>query len=601
MGRSFSVLALALLLVGVCAVDEASDCDVTCELSRLRESQQLEEQHPDRILATSLVEQSDQEEFEFPRFAAPIDHRTFNKIRGSISQPATRLVRDGEPDRVVAMLGDKDTDTEFRECPVAVCNAAQQKKCQADDKDAVCCFTSKTCCPAGHTCLTSNPPTCVKEDPLSASRCAEGQCAGDWKCPHKGVETCCPGGNSCCPEGYECTADNPPRCLRITNPKKLAYRTEAFLDIARDRKLKERMKREAEFEKRLKDKIESAKINKKIELEKERLPKDNPKANGPPNESSVGGAASPVKGSKSTHISAKLLGKDGHPKPVFIRLRISKDYCLAAKNHEVKEGALITLFKCDGSGSQTWKFHSDKTVRPAGNDQLCLTTGVGGMKDGSKVTLQKCDSTKKPAGQRWKYSDKEYSLLSEEDSQFVLTLNGGVVENNGVVFMFKQEDPNPSQQFTVAEIAWKFDIPPVVHIQSSTKKELCAGVSSADAKNGLALTLQKCGAKEATQLFRFYPDGTVRFARNPRYCLDLKNGDLNVGANIQLFICNPKSQNQKFVYTLKDKLILFAAKPSFGLSVWQNNLAVGGEIRLAQAAPGQQAQMFERPSVESNN
>jgi len=106
------------------------------------------------------------------------------------------------------------------ECPRALC--AVGHKCPL--ADGVCCQTTKTCCPAGTSCLASNPTVCVPDPEDASMRCAEQLCNRGMSCPIAGVGTCCTGGNMCCPLNYKCKNTIPPSCQRIISKEELKLR-----------------------------------------------------------------------------------------------------------------------------------------------------------------------------------------------------------------------------------------------------------------------------------------------------------------------------------------------------------------------------------------
>lgn len=110
-------------------------------------------------------------------------------------------------------------DTVNRECPQKLCKKTDF--CAFDG--GVCCGAAvstgrRFCCPSGHTCLTTDPPTCVKDRFDDENRCAEEECAEGFHCPHQGVGSCCLGGTVCCPSGTQCRATKPITCEKFLNP-----------------------------------------------------------------------------------------------------------------------------------------------------------------------------------------------------------------------------------------------------------------------------------------------------------------------------------------------------------------------------------------------
>jgi len=182
-----------------------------------RETQaEAQERYPKSFAASPLLSGSEAEQL-LDRRAHEVSGFSFREVEGPaaagrrglfISPTAVRPNHRVNRGAILAAI--------TRECPQALCTRTQG--CPFDG--GICCASDGggTCCPAGPTCLPTNPATCVTDRSDEATRCAEAMCTPGFHCPHQGIATCCLGGNLCCPHSTRCRATKPPSCERILNP-----------------------------------------------------------------------------------------------------------------------------------------------------------------------------------------------------------------------------------------------------------------------------------------------------------------------------------------------------------------------------------------------
>lgn len=147
-------------------------------------------------------------------------HSASIRHRGGEGEEARRRVR----------LSSSDDE---RECPPAACPAFAR----CPHEDGQCCRSRRHCCPKGHTCLATNPPSCVLDPPLQRAACFSKTCKAGFRCPHKGVRECCKGGESCCPVGYRCGGSGGDQeCVRMTAAERAADLQEQAADYVKEKK-----------------------------------------------------------------------------------------------------------------------------------------------------------------------------------------------------------------------------------------------------------------------------------------------------------------------------------------------------------------------------
>jgi len=145
-----------------------------------------------------LIEPAANGDLDFDRAATPASALSL-KLGDTAEKMMERMLPQGAVEKV------------NRECPAKLCTRSDA--CPFDG--GVCCRSAKFCCPAGHACLTTFPPTCVKEADGEENRCAEDECSPGYHCPYKDVGMCCLDGQSCCPANMQCRATTPSTCEKV--------------------------------------------------------------------------------------------------------------------------------------------------------------------------------------------------------------------------------------------------------------------------------------------------------------------------------------------------------------------------------------------------
>ena len=237
--------------------------------------------------------------------------------------------------------------------------------------------------------------------------------------------------------------------------------------------------------------------------------------------------------SADTELSQKkhvLMDKAAEPRA--LRFRLSEDFCMVGRPGV---GERVFMRKCDGKIAQDWKLFPDNTVRLAQDSHFCLQTN-GAVGEGGDVSIGRCEISGPKKNQLFKKLD-DHTIRYMSNSKYCAGLAPGHLQAGGRIHLYQCEGVNKANTgWTAANSQTPSGAPKTVVIRQSLIRRLC--ITAPTRSFGAGLIINYCDGS-GDQDFKFYIDGSIRLASDPRFCVENFQNNKANGNRIILNACAP--------------------------------------------------------------
>ncbi|KAJ6540064.1 ricin B lectin domain-containing protein [Mycena vulgaris] len=276
-------------------------------------------------------------------------------------------------------------------------------------------------------------------------------------------------------------------------------------------------------------------------------------------------------------VSAFLLasGVWGHPTPEHPTPRqapISNQYIHLTDNFEMclavapffdgdGNGAAVVIEHCitGGNSRQNWTV-SGSTLQVL--DNMCLDVTGGATANGTPLQIWEC--TAGDANQQWTLSGNSIQW-SEESS--CLDLTNGNTTNNNVIQTWSCTD-GPNQQ-------WTLTTGPSEPITPSVSSTTC--LTAPTNANGGEVVVEPCDGS-TSQLWTVIDETFVVYGN---MCLGVTNGNTASGTKLQIWDCTPGDANQQLFFFPSDQVIIWANE-DMCVDLTDGSLTNGNQVQMTK-------------------
>lgn len=233
---------------------------------------------------------------------------------------------------------------------------------------------------------------------------------------------------------------------------------------------------------------------------------------------------------------AKKKAYHASKKEHLLRMKYADDYCLNLRHGRRVPGTPVNLWKCNPkSHAQRWKLYGDGTVRLGLDHRWCVSLKSDTAGKGDRLRLERCVLNRT---QLWKrITDGSIRFLARPD--YAITVHKGVVANGQHLEMGKRVHASPDQEWVIAPVSSRPRYAPARYLALRDRflRDNCMNLRRTSMTDGATVNVMRC-RKGHGQLWRYDTrDKTVRLARRPGYCLELKGNVRSAGQPVQLAMC----------------------------------------------------------------
>lgn len=220
-------------------------------------------------------------------------------------------------------------------------------------------------------------------------------------------------------------------------------------------------------------------------------------------------------------------------------------------------------------GAMPWRWFRDGSFRPARDLSMCATLEAGsGQGPAQDVVLAVCGAGGPAPNQRWSWNRDGVISAQSSPSAAVLDVAGANFTFGAEVHAWPLSPGSSSQLFARAPARARPFVPDRVLIQSAATEDACL-VPATTRGDTRAAVLSTCGKYRAPrQAFRFYPDSTVRWSGDLRYCLTAPSATAGMPLAVQA--CVGPSPGQRWSFDNRTGLLTLArpaGQPDGGAAV----------------------------------
>ncbi|MCB0574039.1 MAG: ricin-type beta-trefoil lectin domain protein [Saprospiraceae bacterium] len=257
-----------------------------------------------------------------------------------------------------------------------------------------------------------------------------------------------------------------------------------------------------------------------------------------------------------------------------IRMEKYPGSCLTDENGQTDNGNQILLSVCNGGAAQNW-FLQGLTIHYGGQLDKCLDLPNSDTYVGNGIQLNDCNGYK---AQVWIYDGVTKYIRSGLDMNkcFHAADGSNPSMSNNRIALWDCKD--------VANMRWAIDGATNPTISTNQNRILYAGntkkcldVYQGNMANGTNIQLYDCNNGAAQNWY--FDANVIRFNKDRNKCLDLTQSKTDNGANIQLFDCNDTNA-QKWTYNGITKSFHSWVDPTKCIDVDHGNTANSTNIQL---------------------
>lgn len=230
----------------------------------------------------------------------------------------------------------------------------------------------------------------------------------------------------------------------------------------------------------------------------------------------------------------------------------SSQVCLDVAGGDVRNGARLQTWACNGMNQQQWEFENWQIKLKDNN--FCVDIPGGEFMAGNALQLWDCNGM---PGQQWGYDYDSLSVYASasagmEDATYCLDIQGGSSALGSSVWIWNCNHDLPQQ---------KWYVPPsfgTKSIQSMMDNAfLCLDLLGQYTFNGNAIGAWDCNGFEGQSWIFDVDNQNIRWAKDTSKCIDIPGGDFSSGNNLWIWDCNG-GDSQKFGYDI-DMMSIYAS------------------------------------------
>ncbi|KAF7341849.1 hypothetical protein MSAN_02040400 [Mycena sanguinolenta] len=226
------------------------------------------------------------------------------------------------------------------------------------------------------------------------------------------------------------------------------------------------------------------------------------------------------------------------PQPITI----FGDKCIDVTNGVNADGTPLQIWTCvEGSTNQMWTSISNNTLQWSGTDK-CIDLTNGLITDGNVLQIWTCSENNQ---------NQEWTGTPDPDNTQTVTLSGGDISANssGPFCITAASDTDGAAviltqcaSFTSlypdGNITWVVPTPPLTGTISTFGGSKCLDVPNGSMTNGVQMQIWSCTEGNTNQVWNVHNgDSQIEWVGTGK-CLDLTNGNSTPGTPIQLWDCS---------------------------------------------------------------
>jgi len=283
-----------------------------------------------------------------------------------------------------------------------------------------------------------------------------------------------------------------------------------------------------------------------------------------------------------TSFSATANPKDGYVRYYFSEVSpinpilLAKDMtkCIDDYGATTGNGNNIQLYHCHDHPAQQWTIDGS-SIKLYKDLNKCIDLSNGSIVNSNNIQLWDCSTGNK--NQVWIYDVANQSIRSGVNFNKCMDLDHGntVDDTNIRIWDCNNSD---SQKWVISGIPSAMPTGTKNSIHMAQHPDKCIDITNGSILNGTNIQLYGCNGTSSQQFF--FENGSIKLIQmTPNKCIDLKQSSDGNGTNIQLYDCNG-TKAQEWIYDGFAKAFRSAVNTNKCIDVDQSNTNNGTNIQL---------------------